>query len=113
MDRAAKTRKVNALMTKFIQLYEDKYGQKPRFNRNTEKWGFGYMVDDLGVDSFPTLEYYFTLRRNQTSADFLHNYHDINDWMREDAEDEIKREALLEQTKKRVKEYEDRWQQKS
>lgn len=112
MDAKRKTQLVNTLMTRFIQLYEDKYNQKPRFNRNTEKWGFGYMVDDLGAQTFATLEYYFTLRRYHSSGDLLKNYHEIAEWMEEDAKDEVERQTLLEQTKKRVEEYKEKWQTK-
>ena len=112
MDKATKTRKVNALMTKFIQLYTDKYGIKPKFNRNTEKWGFDHMVDDLGFEALPALEYYFTLKRNHNAQDFLRNYHDINDWRLEDIEDEENRRKLAEETKRRVEEHRQRWQQK-
>ena len=112
MDKAAKTRKVNALMTKFIQLYTDKYGVKPKFNRNTEKWGFGDMVDDLGIDTLPTLEYYFTLKRNHAPIDLLRNYHEIDEWRIEDEEDEVNRRKLAIETKKRVEEHRERWHQK-
>jgi hypothetical protein len=112
MDAKTKTRKVNALMTKFIQLYEDKYGQKPKFNRHTEKWGFEYMLDDLGIDAQATLEYYFTLKRNHTSQDFLRNYHEIGEWRREDEDDEANRRKLAEETKQRVEEHRARWEQK-
>lgn len=112
MDAKTKTRKVNALMSKFIQLYEQKYGEKPKFNRHTEKWGFDYMVDDLGVDALAALEYYFTLRRRHASQDFLRNYHEINEWRIEDIEDEKNRRLLAEETKQRVEEYRNRWHQK-
>lgn len=112
MDAKTKTRKVNALMTKFIQLYEQKYGEKPKFNRHTEKWGFDYMVDDLGVDALAALEYYFTLRRRHSSQDFLRNYHEINEWRIDDIEDEKNRRLLAEETKQRVEEYRNRWHQK-
>jgi hypothetical protein len=111
MDAKTKTRKVNALMTKFIQLYEDKYGTKPKFNRNTEKWGFGDMIEDLGAETFSTLEYYFTLRRYHSSQDLLRNYHDINEWMVEDSQDEVERRRLAVETNKRVEEHRARWHQ--
>jgi len=113
MDARAKTKLVNTLMTKFIKLYEDKYGSKPRLNRNTERWGFGYMVDDLGADLFPTLEYYFTLKRFHDSQDLLKNYHEISQWRVEDQEDEEARRLLAIETKQRVEEHRQRWQKPS
>lgn len=113
MDQRAKTKLVNSLMSKFIQLYEDKYGEKPRFNRNTEKWGFGYMIDDLGAETFPTLEYYFTLRRFHTSQDLLKSYHEVSVWRVEDEEEEKERTILRQETKKRVEESRERWQKPS
>lgn len=111
MDAKTKTKQVNTLMSRYIQMYHDKYDVNPKFNRNTERWGFGYLLDDLGPNAFATLEYYFTLKRRHSSSDFLSNYQDFVDWMREDEEDEQAREVLREQTKQRVKEYEERWQQ--
>lgn len=113
MDQRNKTKLVNSLMTKFIKLYEDKYGSKPRLNRNTERWGFGYMLDDLGSDTFPTLEYYFTLRRFHDAQDLLRNYHEVSTWRHEDIEDEENRRKLAEETKKRVEESRERWQKPS
>lgn len=113
MDARTKTKMVNALMTTYISTYEDKHGRKPTFNRNTEKWGFGYMLEDLGAETMATLEYYFSLKREHTPQDLLRNYHDINKWMSEDAEDEVYRAQLREKTKKKVEEYEKKWQKPS
>lgn len=110
MDAKTKTKMVNALMSKFISLYEDKYGQKPTFNRNLRRWDFGYMLDDLGAEAMGTLEYYFTLARNHSSQDFMRNYPEFNKWMTEDAEDAVYRQKLRADTKKKVEEYEQRWQ---
>lgn len=112
MDARTKTKLVNALMTRFIKLYEEKHGSKPKFNRNTEKWGFEYMLADLGAEAQDTLEYYFTLRRRHDSKDLLRHYEDINEWRIEDIEDEKNRQILAEQTKQRVEEYRERWHQK-
>lgn len=112
MDTRTKTKLVNALMSRFIKLYEEKYGSKPKFNRNTEKWGFEYMLLDLGPDTQATVDYYFTLRRHHTSQDLLRNYHEINAWRVEDIEDEHNRRLLAQQTKERVEEYRARWHQK-
>jgi len=113
MDAKTKTKKVNALMTRYIQLYEDKYGRKPKFNRYTEKWGFIDMLDDLGFEAMPTLEYYFTLSgRNHTTLDLFRNSSDLNEWRVQDIEDEENRRLLAIQTKKRVEEHRQRWHQK-
>lgn len=112
MDAKTKTQRVNALMSRFIKLYEEKYGQKPSFNRHTEKWGFEYMLEDLGFEAQATMEYYFTLRRFHSSKDFLQNYHEFNQWRIEDEEDAVKRRELAEKTKKRVEEWEAQWHQK-
>lgn len=111
MDSKTKTKLVNTLMSTFIKLYEDRHGKKPVFNRNTEKWGFQYLIDDLGEESQTTLAYYFTLDREHTSQDFLRNYHEFNKWMTEDAEDDARRKQLRAQTKKKVEEFEQQWQQ--
>lgn len=112
MDAKTKIKLVNALMTRFVKLYEDKHGSKPKFNRNTEKWGFEHMLIDLGAETQATLDYYFTLRRHHSSQDLLRHYHDINEWRIEDIEDEKNRQILAEQTKIRVEEHRERWHQK-
>src|SRR5690349_16592832 len=112
MDAKTKTKLVNSLMSRFIALFEEKHGRKPPFNRNTEKWGFGYMIEDLGAESMSTLEYYFTLKRSHSSQDFLRSYHEINQWMQEDARDEEFRRQRREATKKKVEEYEKEWHPK-
>lgn len=113
MDAKTKTRKVNALMTKYIQLYEDRYGVKPKFNRYTEKWGFENMLEDLGFEAMPTLEYYFTLaRRVHTTSELLRGYPEFNEWRTQDIEDEENRRLLAIKTKERVEEHRKTWQQK-
>lgn len=111
MDARTKTKLVNALMTKYKKLYEDVHGTKPKFNSNTEKWGFGYMLDDLDSEAMTTLEYYFSLKKQHSSQDLLRNYPDINQWMHEDIEDEAYRRRLREITKKKVEEHNTQWPQ--
>jgi hypothetical protein len=110
MDAKTKAQRANVLMTRYIKLFSDVYGVKPVFNRNVEKWAFGDMIEDLGPDATPTLEYYFTLKRNHGTRDFLTNYHEFNQWRLEDIEDEIHRQKLAEETKKRVEDHREKWQ---
>lgn len=112
MDARTRTKMVNALMSRFVKLYEEVHGERPVFNRNTEKWGFGYMLDDLEAQSMATLEYYFTLRRPHSSRNLLDNYHQIKLWMVEDAEDAERRRELRANTKKKVEEHEKQWHQR-
>lgn len=112
MDAKTRIKLVNALMTQFVKLYEEKYGEKPKFNRNTQKWAFEHMLADLGAESQATLEYYFTLRRFHNSQDLMRNYEEINQWRIEDIEDEHNRRLLAIQTKERVEEANARWHQK-
>lgn len=113
MDAKTTNKLVNALMSRFIKLYEEKYRIKPRFNRYTEKWGFQYLLEDLGAQSQAVLDYYFTLKREHTVQDLLRNYHDFDKWMTEDAEDEAYRRQLRAQTKQKVEEHEKKWQRPS
>ena len=113
MDAKTKTKLVNALMSRFIKLYEDKYDVKPFFNRYTEKWGFQYFLEDIGAASQDLLDYYFTLAREHSAQDFLRNYQELNKWMIEDAADEAARRKLRADTKKKVEEFNKKWQQPS
>lgn len=112
MDAKTRIKIVNALMSQYIKLYKDKYGVAPKFNRYTEKWGFDYLLEDLGSDAQSVIDYYFTLRKQHSSQDLLRNYQEINQWRIEDAEDEENRRKLAQETKARVEEYRAKWPQK-
>src|SRR5689334_12695894 len=112
MDAKTKNKLVHTLMSQFVKLYEDKYGVKPKFNRNTAKWGFEDLLEDLGSEAHDIVDYYFTLSRpnGHTSQDLLRHYDDFSEWMAEDAADAEHRKQLRLKTKKKVEEFEQKWQ---
>jgi hypothetical protein len=113
MDAKTKTQRVHVLMTRYLDLYKEVHKIKPPFNRNTLKWGFTDMFDDLGIDALPVLEYYFTLKRDHSVRDLLRHYDEFQQWMIEDEEDAVNRKKLREKTKQKVEEHNQQWQQPS
>jgi hypothetical protein len=100
----------NALISKYVKLYTDRYGEAPVINRYRERWGFQSVIEDLGgQNANRVLEYYFTLKRtNHPVQDFLRSYDELHKWRLADEEDKRRVAQLHEETAKRVKE----WQEK-
>lgn len=100
----------NALVTLYIQCFEDKYSRKPLVNRHRVKWGFQDMISDLNYNSArDVIEYYFkTSGQSGHPIDFLlYNYEKIFQVMEEIKKDQKNREELRKQTEQRVKEMTD------
>lgn len=93
---------VNVLMSRYVSEFYKRYGQKPKFNRYKEKWGFEYMFEDLGSEAAGVIEYYFTLNRRHSPQDLLRNYEEISEWRVEDEKDAALRKQLRQETKKKV-----------
>ena len=99
------TTQMNALVTLYLKLYKEKYGEGPRnFNRHRDKWGFQSMVEDLGYDrAREVVTYYFETRNIYHPVNkLLYEYDKIDKLMREREEDEERRQRLLAESKKRV-----------
>lgn len=106
--QATLNKQANALITLYVNLYNDKYGRGPQVNRYREKWGFLSMIEDLGYQrAQEVVTYYFnTGRVGHPVQQLLFNYDKLDKVMREIADDEAKRAEIRAATEKRVREWE-------
>jgi len=98
----------HAMMTKYSNMFELKYNQKPRLNRYKEKWALVDVIDSIGYDrAVEVLEYYFkTSRPGHPLSWFYMNFDKLDEVMVKLDEDESRRQKLREQTKRLVEENE-------
>lgn len=97
---------VNALITQYLTLYQERYGRKPTdFNRYKEKWGFASMIEDLGnARAKEVVSYYFeTNNIGHPVSKLLYNYEKLDEIMTERAADEELRARLRRESEARVK----------
>lgn len=108
MATATETKQANALVTKYLTLYQQKIGRAPtNFNRYKHRWGFSSMIEDLGYPAAgEVIEYYFDIKRDFDPVELFSNYHVYWQRLEEHAADFIEREKLREETRKRVQEWE-------
>lgn len=109
MSDRSLAQQANALITKYVKLYTDKYGTAPVVNRYRDKWGFSDMLSDLGkTDAGKVVEYYFTLRHRHDLIDLFRRYDELHKWRLADEEDKKRVAQLYKDTAKRVKEWQER-----
>lgn len=108
MAQETTVRLANALVTRYIKNYTEKYKTTPTINRYREKWGFVDMIEDLGYDRCKEIiDYYFKTEKQGHPVFFLlQNYDKINGFYNEKQEDERKRAELRKRTAERVREWE-------
>jgi hypothetical protein len=94
------------LITIYMALYEQKYGNKPRINKYREKWAMQDVLDSIGFDQAKdVLNYYFRTGKPGHPLNFFYNNFDrLEDMMIQVNKDVASRARLLEQTKKLVEE---------
>jgi hypothetical protein len=104
----------NALITKYVKLYTDRYGKAPVINRYRERWGFQSVIEDLGRgEADAVLEYYFSLRMDHSVQNFLRSYDELHKNRLADEKDKRRVAQLHIETQRRVQEYLDKWHQKN
>lgn len=96
----------NALITKYVKLYEVKYGIKPTVNRYRERWGFQSAIEDLGKpDAEKAIDYFFILDGPHDIPSFLRRYDELHTMRLADEEDKRRVAQLHIETAERVKEW--------
>jgi hypothetical protein len=97
--------KANALITYFINKYEEKHGDKPVVNRFKEKWNFLDLLEDYGYDEVKELiDYHFSLDRPDDSIkEFLGSSGILATGMRQSAQQKLNTETLLRETQERLR----------
>lgn len=97
----------NALLTKYLTLYDTKYGRKPTINRYKEKWAMKDVIESVGYPrAQELLEYYFTTGRTGHPLQwFFYNFDRLDETLKELGNDNEKRRQLREETKRRAAEW--------
>jgi hypothetical protein len=96
----------NALITKYVNLYEKAHGKKPQLNRYREKWGFQSMIEDLGRDDAEAvIAYYLSLTKPHDLIELFRTYDELHKQRLADEDDKRRVAQLHIETAKRVKEW--------
>ena len=97
-----------ALIDYYVLKYKTKFGRNPDINRFKNKYGFQDMISDVGFDrAKKIIEHYIAGSRQAYNVnDLLYNYDKINIVITQLEEDEVNREKLRLETKRRVEEWE-------
>ena len=107
MSDRSLAQQANALITKYVKLYTDRYGTAPTVNRYRDKWGFTDMLNDLGkADAEKVLVYFFALRlTDHTLIALFRSYDELHKNRLAEEEDKRGVAQLHKETAKRVKEH--------
>lgn len=109
MTARSLAQQANALITKYVKLYEARYGVKPTVNRYRERWGFQAAIEDLGrSDAEKAIEYFFILDGPHDIPSFLRRYDELHTMRLADEEDKRRVAQLHRETAQRVKEWMER-----
>jgi hypothetical protein len=107
----SKREQANALLSLYLKLYKETHGRALTINRYTEGWAAQDMIESVGYDRARELvQYYFTVKTNHQLQFLWRNFDRLDVTMQEKVKDEAYRQALREQTRKRMEEYEQRSQ---
>lgn len=108
MNEATLRKYSQALVTRFVKKYAERYGNPPSdLNRYRDRWGFQGMVEDFGkARAEQIVDFYLEADRPSHPVDYLlYNYDKLNAAMIKFEEDAESRRRIMEETKKRVEEW--------
>ena len=108
MNEATLKKYSQALVSQFVKEYSVKYGKAPSdLNRYRDRWGFQSMIEDLGKARAQELITFYlkSTRASHPVSYLLYNYDKINDTMEENEQDLENRRLLMEETRRRVEEW--------
>lgn len=96
----------HVLLSIYEKLYQNKYNQKPKYNKYKEKWAMQDVIDSVGFDrAVELLNYYFKIDRpNHQLQWFLYNFDKLDDVLHQLNLDKLNRERIFLATKKMVEE---------
>jgi len=88
----------------YENLYNEKYGKKPRLNKFREKWAMQDVIDSVGFDKAKELlVYYFKTNKSSHPISFFFYNFDKLDYVKTEREkDDIHRRLLLKATKELI-----------
>ena len=92
------------LITQYENLYQSKYGSRPKINKFREKWAMQDVIDSVGFDrAKELLDFYFrTTKSGHPLQFFFYNFDRLDTLKTEMEKDAKNREFLLQATKKLV-----------
>ena len=88
----------------YENLYQERYGKKPRVNKFREKWAMQDVIDSVGFERAKELVvYYFKTSKSGHPLNFFFYNFDKIDYLKAEIEKDItKRRVLREETKRMV-----------
>ncbi len=88
----------------YENLYQERYGKKPRVNKFREKWAMQDVIDSVGFERAKELVvYYFKTSKSGHPLNFFFYNFDKIDYLKAEIEKDItKRRILREETKRMV-----------
>lgn len=80
MTKPSKDKDSYSLLSSYISLYRNKYGNSPIVNKYKEKWAMSSLIEDFGISGVQdTLDYYFKLNKEGHSLSwFFNNFSNIH-----------------------------------
>jgi len=101
----------NTLVNQFLAAHKEKYGKTPTINRFKEKYAMKDVIESVGFERAQALlAYYFRTGRTSHPFEwFKYNFDKLDAVMNELAEDEEKKRAIREETKRRVEEWKEKF----
>lgn len=110
MSSTSDAKLAHTLLGIYDNLYLEKYGNKPKYNKYREKWAMQDVMDSVGFDRAKVLlQYYFNVTKPRHPLQwFFYNFDKLDDMLEQKEQDALKREKLREQTKRMVEENEHR-----
>lgn len=98
----------HVLLGMYDKLYFERYDKKPKYNKFREKWAMQDVIDSVGLDrAKELLLYYFKVTKpGHPLSWFFYNFDKLDDMLNQSELDKMKRQKLLEQTKKMVEDNE-------
>ena len=98
-----KNQKSHALVSLFKTQYKKRYGENPKLNAYSAKYGMGDVMEDVGYERTRELiEYYFTCEARHSVTEFLNTYDSIDTLEQARKSDEEERRKLREETRRRI-----------
>ena len=102
--------KASNLLDYFKKTAKEKKDIAITFNRNKVKYTMAEILQDFTVEEIKLMiDYYCSSYTELNLTEFCYEYDSINNEMISDAEDELKRRALAEQTRQRVVEFRNKY----
>lgn len=104
----ASAQQAHTLTTYYMKKYEERYGEKPIVNRNSARWSWDNMMQDMTpVEIKELLDYYFASNsvKAHDLSNFFYNYDKILLSKKQYEEDRVDRKRMMQETKERTERY--------